>query len=318
MIETVPLPYNSATSQDRIAPGVMGLRVVMVNVYAVKDWDSTWVLIDAGLPLAAGKILRWVESHFGAGARPSCILMTHGHFDHAGSLEQLAEEWDVPVYAHPLELPYLTGKSKYPPPDPTVGGGAMSLLSPLYSRGPINLGKRAKAIPADGVVPGLRDWKWIHTPGHTAGHISFFREDDRVLIAGDAFVTTKQESLLAVVTQRLELHGPPAYFTSDWDAASLSVQRLSNLMPNVIATGHGLPVDGPEAAAALEALASRFDLLARPTQGRYVHSPAVTDERGIVSLPPSVPNPMLSGILLGTAVAGALMYYSRRRARSSY
>ena len=42
-------------------------------------------------------------------------------------------------------------------------------------------------------MPG---WRWVHTPGHTAGHVSLFRDADRTLIAGDAFVTTKQESAL--------------------------------------------------------------------------------------------------------------------------
>ena len=56
----------------------------------------------------------------GAGAPPEAIVLTHGHFDHAGSALQLAEYWDVPIYAHRLEMPYLTGKADYPPPDPTI------------------------------------------------------------------------------------------------------------------------------------------------------------------------------------------------------
>ena len=73
---------------------------------------------------------------------------------------------------------------------------------------------------------GLPGWRVIETPGHSPGHVSLFRESDGVLIAGDAFVTTKQESLLAVMTQRQELRGPPMYFTCDWDAARESVQKL--------------------------------------------------------------------------------------------
>ena len=70
---------------------------------------------------------------FGHGNRPAAILLTHGHFDHVGALKTLAEEWDVPVYAHTLELPYLTGRSSYPPPDPSVGGGAMAAMSSTTS-----------------------------------------------------------------------------------------------------------------------------------------------------------------------------------------
>jgi glyoxylase-like metal-dependent hydrolase (beta-lactamase superfamily II) len=69
--------------------------------------------------------------------------LTHGHFDHVGPLETLAEEWDVPVYAHALEHCYLNGTESYPPPDSTVGGGLMSLLSPLYPRKPVDVGESA-------------------------------------------------------------------------------------------------------------------------------------------------------------------------------
>lgn len=92
-------------------------------------------------------------------------------------------------------------------------------------------------------MPG---WHWIHTPGHTPGHVSLFREDDRCLIAGDAFVTVKQESLYAVATQEQEIHGPPAHFTPDWAAARQSVERLARLPPAIAATGHGTPMRGLE------------------------------------------------------------------------
>jgi glyoxylase-like metal-dependent hydrolase (beta-lactamase superfamily II) len=62
----------------------------------------------------------------------------------------------------------------------------------------------------------MPEWRYMHTPGHTSGHISLFRNEDGVLLAGDAFVTTNQESLIAVMTQKKELHGPPKYFTYNW------------------------------------------------------------------------------------------------------
>ena len=89
----------------------------------------------------------------------------------------------------------------------------------------------------------------------------------------DAFCTTKQESLLAVATQRPELHGPPAYFTTDWDAARDSVRRLAALKPMFVAPGHGRPMAGQEMTERLDELANRFDEVARPEHGRYVERP---------------------------------------------
>src|SRR4029434_10028879 len=124
--------------------------------------------------------------------------------------------------AHELEMPYLTGRSAYPPPDPAVGGGAMATMSRFFPRTEITLRDSVNARLADGTVPGIGEWRWIHTPGHSPGHVSLFRDYDRALVAGDAFVTTKQESLSAALTQRPEIHGPPAYYTIDWRAAEES------------------------------------------------------------------------------------------------
>lgn len=247
---------------DNVAPGVSGLRIIMVNVYAIST-GSEWVLVDAGLYLSAGRIRRWAENQFG-NHKPAGIFLTHGHFDHVGSLKDLADQWNVPIYAHELELPYLQGQKSYPKPRASAGGGFMSLMAPFYPRGPIDVGQRLQTYAENGNLRVLDDWRWIHTPGHTEGHVSFFRESDRTLIVGDAFCTTKAESALAVATQKAELHGPPAYYTSDWHAARLSVERLAALKPATVAAGHGLPMHGSEVTGALDKLAANFDTLARP------------------------------------------------------
>lgn len=300
-----------------IAHDVERVRTGIVNCFLAGEpgaGDRGWVLVDAGLYGFGHRIAAAARARFGD-ARPAAIVMTHAHFDHVGALRELAEAWDAPVYAHTLELPYLTGRSSYPPPDPTVGGGFMAFSSPLYPRGPIDLGSRVRALPEDGSVPGMPGWGWLFTPGHTPGHVSFWRERDGVLIAGDAFVTTKQESLLAVLEQRPELHGPPMYFTQDWDAARASVQRLAELKPEVAATGHGRPLRGRVMREGLELLAANFEALAVPRDGRYVRAPALADERGTVSVPPAVRDHTLliaggfAALVLGVAV-GARM---RRR-----
>ena len=297
-----------------VAPDVAGLRQVMVNVYFIGNpGGGEWTLVDTGLAGSAGAILREVERRFGPNARPRNILLTHGHFDHIGAAHTLARHWGVDVFAHTLEMPYLTGRSSYPPPDPTVGGGAMAWSSMLYPKRPIDLTPFIKPLPNDGSVPGLPEWRWFHTPGHAPGHVAFFRESDRALIAGDAFVTTRQESALAVMSQTPELNGPPAYFTPDWDAARQSVRHLASLNPEVVATGHGIPLRGERMRQELHELANNFDSVARPMRGRYVREPALTGINGVFSVPPRT---MLeTGILAGAgaillaAIVGAI--YSR-------
>jgi glyoxylase-like metal-dependent hydrolase (beta-lactamase superfamily II) len=267
---------RSGSRTDLVAPDLAYLRTGIVNLYLYGRPGApsgSWVLIDAGMPGSAARIIRAADEWIGPDSRPAAIILTHGHFDHVGAVRSLAERWDVPVYAHGLELPYLTGRSSYPPPDPTVGGGAMAAMARLYPRGPIDLSARVRALPDDGSVPGMPGWRWIHTPGHTPGHVSLFREDDRTLIAGDAFVTTKQESATAVLTQRPEIHGPPAYYTPDWEAARRSVETLAELEPLRVATGHGPPLQGTEMLADLKELARDFDRLAVPSRGRYVGRP---------------------------------------------
>jgi glyoxylase-like metal-dependent hydrolase (beta-lactamase superfamily II) len=295
-----------------LADDVLYVQTLMVNVFLVRT-GSTWVLVDTGLQGYSESIRSAARQLMGTDTPPASIVLTHGHFDHVGSLRALLEDWNAPVYSHRLEAPYLTGRSPYPPPDPLVGGGAMALLSRLYPRGPYDFRSHLELLPDSGTVPGLPEWRWIHTPGHTAGHVSLFRERDRFLIAGDAVTTVRQESLIAVATQRPELHGPPAYFTQDWRSATQSVQRIASLNPEVLASGHGRPLRGGAMRDELRALAARFEQTELPSFGRYRNRPALTDQDGIVSLPPD-PLPKVLG---AAAVAASMSYLlARQRLRS--
>ena len=301
-----------------VAADLAYLRVAIVNVlfYGARDaGDRGWVLVDAGIPGSAERIARAAESRYGSGVRPSAIVLTHGHFDHVGALKELAERWDAPIYAHELELPYLTGRSAYPPPDPTVGGGAMALMSKLYPRGPVDVSDRVRALPADGGIPEMPGWSWMFTPGHTPGHVSLFRTEDRLLIAGDAVVTTKQESAMAVATQRRELHGPPMYYTQDWRAARTSVELLASLEPETLIAGHGRPMRDAAMRERLHELARDFERLAVPRHGRYVHEPAVADERGTVSVPPPVGHSARTVLIGAGLVVAAGIAISAMRSR---
>ena len=280
MTQQIPLDGSHIVADDqadgtlRASADLAYQRLVFVNVVFVgMPGQPDWVLVDAGIPGMTERIATAAAARFGKDVPPRAIVMTHGHFDHVGTLGTLAERWNVPVYAHPLERPYLDGSAAYPKADPTVGGGAMALLSPLYPRSPVNVSARLRDLPADGGVPEMPGWRWVHTPGHSVGHVSFWRQQDRALIAGDAFITVAGESAYASATQAPEIHGPPKYFTHDWQAASRSVAALAALEPELVITGHGRAMQGQAMRDALRTLAQNFEQVAVPADGRYVADP---------------------------------------------
>jgi glyoxylase-like metal-dependent hydrolase (beta-lactamase superfamily II) len=291
---------------ERIAPDVGWQPISFVNAYFVGHPGGPWALIDTGLPGRAAQIFNAAEARFGAGSRPEAIYLTHGHIDHAGSALALAEKWDVPIFAHRMELPYLTGRSGYPPPDPTIGG-AIAFLSRFMPHRERDLRPRLRELPP-APLPGLDGWEWIATPGHSPGHVSFFRSSDRVLLAGDAFATMNMDSWTRLLTGNKQLARAGAPFNLDWDATQKSVRKLSELRPNVAGCGHGIPMcDG-----ALSEQLKRFaDYFPKPRQGRYVAAPAEVNETGVVRLPPAPFDPvplatagtlLLAGIALGSGL----------------
>lgn len=316
--------YQKKTSNFfTVAPGVWGMKDVFVNIYMILNpFDGNWVLVDSGLKWSARKIKKMAQQIFGDDAKPSAIILTHGHFDHTGSLEKLIEEWNVPVYVHYLEVPYLTGKSSYPPADPSVGGGLMSLMAWAYPTTPINILNHINVLPENGGVPGLPEWKFLHTPGHTPGHISLYRESDGVIIAGDAFVTTKAESVISVMFQAKTISGPPKYLTSDWALARQSVIELMNLEPEVVATGHGKPMRGAEVRRLLHNLSEHFYQLAVPSSGRYVDEPAVADATGVVYVPENNINKRSMiikslAVIAVTATAFVLLSHKKKKTKKN-
>lgn len=267
----IPMTSISSGMGQEVRSDIYYYTDQIVNLCFIGEPDAKeWYLIDAGLPNSASEIRSVVQERFGEGSKPSAIILTHGHFDHVGGLVDLVKEWDVPVYAHKEELPYLTGEKSYPQPDGTVEGGLLAKISPMYPNEPIQLGDYAQALPEDQSVPGLSEWKWIHTPGHSPGHVSFFRENDQTLLAGDAFITVRQDSFYKVLTQAEEVNGPPRYLTTDWYAAKESVKKLADLNPKLAITGHGPYMEEETLRDGLNHLVDHFDDVAVPDHGRFI------------------------------------------------
>ncbi len=304
----------NASSPKRIASELAVLPVSIVNVYFVGRPGGKWVLVDTGLPGRTREVLAAAEARYGAESRPEAILLTHGHFDHSGSALALSLHWDVPVYAHRMEIPFLTGLSLYPPRDPTVGGAIAFLSRFMPSRG-ASLAGRIHSLH-EGSVPGLPDWEWHFTPGHSPGHVSYFRPSDKTLIAGDAFASMDMDSWIGFVTKSPRLSRAGSPFNYDWDASANSVRKLAALEPELVACGHGHPI----APRGLALFSRRYT---RPAYGRYIREPARVDERGVSYLPPRVSDPLAwalagacltlaagAGLWLAFAPAGSLLIHS--------
>ncbi len=297
-------------SLQEIAPGVARMPVSIANVYFVGAPGETWFLVDSGTPDKSQNVLKAAAARYGRDARPEFILLTHGHFDHSGSAYDLAEAWHVPIYAHALEVPYLTGISPYPPKDPTVGG-AMAFLSRFFPVKSARLQPHLRELPSQGEVPGHSEWRWIAAPGHAPGQVAIFNESLGLLLAGDAFATADLDSAIGLISQQPRISRPPAPFTYDWQQARESVKTLAKLAPRTVGCGHGPPMSGSEVAIELNDLAQNFPL---PEHGRYVPEPAQTDERGIRYVPPAKPDPLpmiLAAAGITAAVVAVLLWKVR-------
>src|SRR5699024_1177702 len=155
-----------------------------------------------------------------------------------------------------------------PEPDSRVEGGLLAKISPMYPIEPIDISSVLRPLPIDHKVPELDGWEWIHTPGHSHGHVSLFRKKDSLLLSADAFITVKQDSFYNVLLQNAEIHGPPRYLTTDWLAAWESVKKLADLHPKMVIPGHGPMMQGEALEEGLTNLVRNFDTIAIPDYGR--------------------------------------------------
>jgi len=207
----------------RVADGVCllsGRPAYAINVYLAGD-----VLFDTGTRWARRRILRQVH-----GRNIALVALTHCHPDHQGSAHALCTHFKAPLACHQADVAAVE----------TPG-----LMQPRNWI--IRLGERLWAGPSHRVERVLRDgdmvagFRVVHAPGHTPGHVIYFRESDRLAIAGDLLAN------ISFLTGRVGLRQPPAFFSADPLQNLRSIQTLWELRPSVICLGHGPPLYGPEA-----------------------------------------------------------------------
>lgn len=252
---------------EEIATGVYrfetGKGITASNIYFVRSGPS-WVLVDTAWPKYGRLIQETADSLFGAKTRPAAILLTHIHPDHAGSALELARLWNLPVYVHPDEMP-LASEKLIPEYSNPLDRWLIAPLMGLRPRRAVEaerskpcLADVARAFEPSAGVPGLPGWECVPTPGHTPGHVAFFRKRDGVLLTGDALLTVNINSLWDCLLKKQRVSGPPYISTWDWQAAKKSVATLARLEPNVLACGHGIPMAGTRAAQELRAFSHHF------------------------------------------------------------
>jgi glyoxylase-like metal-dependent hydrolase (beta-lactamase superfamily II) len=233
------------------------------NAYLVRA-GSMWTLVDAGWAGDATRIVAAARSLLGAGAVPAAILLTHIHPDHSGAARVLAETWRCPILLHPAESAIASGDfgamERFAGPlDRWVILPVMRALGERRRAGLLQRGSLAgliRELEPNGVVPGVEGWEWIHTAGHTPGHVSFVRPEDSIVLTGDALVTLEVNTLAGLLSGRQGLSGPPRYTTWSPRLARAAVAAIAALEPAVVGGGHGRPLTGPGTAAAVRAFAT--------------------------------------------------------------
>jgi glyoxylase-like metal-dependent hydrolase (beta-lactamase superfamily II) len=227
----------------QIAPGLYGFTGLLAGrVYAIVDPDGL-TLVDAGLKLAATRVVGQIERQGRTARDVKRILVTHAHPDHVGGLPRLKELTGAVVYCSERERPVVEGREPIPRPPRQDRRGLSRWLSPPSSTLP---GTPVDRTLADGeAVPeaygGLRA---IATPGHAPGHLAYWHPDGRVLFCGDALMNL------------FGLRPPFGPFTVDQAEAHRSIRRIASLEPELVLFGHGRPLHA--AAPRLHALAARL------------------------------------------------------------
>jgi glyoxylase-like metal-dependent hydrolase (beta-lactamase superfamily II) len=202
---------------------------------AINVFEAGGVLIDAATRQGERRVLRELR-----GRSITAHALTHAHPDHQGASQAVCTQLGVPL---------CVGEG-----DVEAMEGGPEAVSRRQRPGPLNrFQKRFWTGPAHPVDRVLREGDEVggfivlEVPGHSRGHVAYWREADRVLILGDVVNT------MNLLTTRRGLREPPAAFTPDPVTNRRSIRRLAALEPALICAGHGPPVRDPAAFSAFAA-----------------------------------------------------------------
>lgn len=195
-----------------------GLPPNGINVYVIGD-----VLVDAATRRAGRRILKQIEGH-----EISMLALTHVHPDHQGAVAEVCEKRGIPLACHADDVDAMEGRR---PVQEVAPGNPMNRMTRRFWEGPPR--KVDRVLNEGDEVAGFRV---IHAPGHQRGEVIFFRESDRVAIAGDVINT------MHIWTGLPGIHEPPTVFTLDPVENRRSIRKLLELRPSLICVGHGAPL----------------------------------------------------------------------------
>jgi glyoxylase-like metal-dependent hydrolase (beta-lactamase superfamily II) len=193
----------------------VSVHSLYANVYLLSS-PAGRLMVDAGALPYAPRLARLLSAF-----EPDALLLTHAHVDHAGGA-WLAARRGVPLLAHPLERPQLTGQVHelpYPAGRPDLG----RLVSRAHPKVP------ARAVQS--VHPGeeVLGWTVVHLPGHTPGQIGVLRGG--VLVAADAVVASAGGA-----------HLPRAAYNADHAQALQTLRSMAAMDLRAVLPGHGGPL----------------------------------------------------------------------------
>jgi glyoxylase-like metal-dependent hydrolase (beta-lactamase superfamily II) len=247
MTNGVPSPAPVARDLWRISTP-LPFRPREVHAYLARLPGGGWMLVDGGLATddAWAALDRGVCEAAGGWSAVSLHVLTHMHVDHVGLAPRVVAESAARVAMGALDARRMAHAAAQPDEEAAYRAGLMRRggVPPDVARA-LEAGRKEAAPPPfavddeldgeQGDVPGADGWRWVWTPGHTAGHVALFRPADRVLVSGDG-VLPKVQPTVGVNRQR----GDPV-----GDALAM-LGRVGALRPSAVLGGHGEPVAEPE------------------------------------------------------------------------